>query len=114
MKRFGTAFVCLSMAAAMTGAVAAQGGPPPGKGKSQAAKAKAAAKKSQRQGTPQAGKSGKSKAGKLTLCHKTDSAEKPWVKITVSANALKAHKAHGDMATNGSGPTATCPGGSLP
>jgi len=35
-------------------------------------------------------------AGKLTICHKTHSGKKPWVRITISANAWPAHSRQGD------------------
>lgn len=34
--------------------------------------------------------------GKVTICHRTGSAQNPSVTITVSANSLDAHLAHGD------------------
>ena len=34
---------------------------------------------------------------KVQLCHRTHSKKKPWVLITVSRNALKAHLKHGDV-----------------
>jgi hypothetical protein len=40
---------------------------------------------------------------KVTICHKTHSKKKPFVTITVSQNALKAHLKHGDAL----GPCAT-------
>jgi hypothetical protein len=45
--------------------------------------------------------------GKTTICHRTGSQKNPWVVITVSNNALPAHKAHGDTLV---GPNGTCPG----
>lgn len=45
--------------------------------------------------------------GKVTLCHRTGSAKKPWVKVVVGANARKAHEKHGDfvLAAGASCPT---------
>jgi len=34
---------------------------------------------------------------KVTICHRTGSKKKPYRKITVSKNALKAHLRHGDI-----------------
>jgi hypothetical protein len=50
-------------------------------------------------------------AGKTTICHRTHSAKNPFVLITVSNNALPAHKAHGDTLP---GPGGTCPGPPIP
>ena len=36
---------------------------------------------------------------KVTICHHTHSKKHPWVTITVSQNALKAHRKHGDDLT---------------
>jgi hypothetical protein len=44
---------------------------------------------------------------KTTICHRTGSANHPYEVITVSNNALPAHKAHGDTLV---GPGGTCPG----
>jgi hypothetical protein len=49
--------------------------------------------------------------GKTTICHRTGSAKNPFVLITVSNNALPAHKAHGDTLA---GPGGTCPGPPIP
>src|SRR5207237_569566 len=48
---------------------------------------------------------------KTTICHRTGSSKNPWVIITVSDNALPAHKAHGDTLV---GPGGTCPGPPIP
>jgi len=43
---------------------------------------------------------------KVTICHHTHSTRHPWVTITVSQNALKAHRKHGDDLTGPCPPTA--------
>jgi hypothetical protein len=50
-------------------------------------------------------------AGKTTICHRTGSRKHPFVVITVSNNALPAHRRHGDTLA---GPGGTCPGGPIP
>jgi hypothetical protein len=50
-------------------------------------------------------------AGKTTICHRTSSDSNEFVLITVSDNALQAHKDHGDTLA---GPGGTCPGDPIP
>ena len=49
--------------------------------------------------------------GKTTICHQTSSETNPWVLISVSNNAIPAHKGHGDTLP---GPGGTCPGPPIP
>jgi hypothetical protein len=51
------------------------------------------------------------KAGKTTICHSTGSASNPFVTITVSNNALKAHARHHDGRDLIPAPAAGCPKG---
>jgi hypothetical protein len=51
------------------------------------------------------------KVGKITICHRTGSQKNPWVQITVSANAWKAHQKHGDLNPV---PAGGCPNGGQP
>jgi hypothetical protein len=51
------------------------------------------------------------KAGKITICHRTGSKTNPYVQITVSANAWKAHRKHGDLNPV---PAGGCPTGGQP
>ena len=43
---------------------------------------------------------------KVTVCHRTHSKKHPWVKISISAPALKAHLRHGDFVVDANHP---CP-----
>ena len=45
-------------------------------------------------------------AAKVTICHRTGSSTNPWVKITISSQAWKAHEKHGDFVVTANRP---CP-----
>ena len=49
--------------------------------------------------------------GKTTICHHTSSETNEWVLISVSDNAIPAHKEHDDTLA---GPGGTCPGPPIP
>ena len=75
--------------------------PPPGKGKNKGQTTGSTS------GTTATGTTSTTTTGgdekKVTICHKTGSKKKPWVKIKVSKNALPAHMAHGDKAPGADG-----------
>ena len=75
--------------------------PPPGKGKNKGQTTGSTS------GTTATGTTATTTTGgeekKVTLCHKTGSKKKPWVKIKVSKNAVPAHMRHGDMAPGAGG-----------
>lgn len=43
------------------------------------------------------------RSSKISICHKTSSPTKPWLSITITANSLKAHLAHGDVVPDADG-----------
>jgi len=48
---------------------------------------------------------------KILICHRTESDTNPWVLISVSTNAVPAHKGHGDTLPTANG---DCPGPPIP
>ncbi len=82
--------------------------PPPGKGNPHKAGPTASTGTT---GTGTTGTTTTSSDRKVTLCHKTGSKSNPWVKISVSKNAVKAHVNHGDVAVSADG---SCAKGSTP
>jgi len=78
-------------------AVAAPGKDHPGKGSTSGTTSTA---------TTSTGTTSATEEKKVSLCHRTGSKKKPWVKIRVSKNAVKAHMRHGDIAV---GPSGDCP-----
>jgi hypothetical protein len=96
---------------------------PPAAGNAAAAHEKAAAKKAKhkaavRRGTanhnvaitPAAVHPNNGHSGKTTICHATGSAKHPYVEITISNNALPAHRRHQDGRDIIPAPAAGCPG----
>jgi hypothetical protein len=94
MKAFALIACCFLAGTVASFAVAT---PPPGKGKPQS-------------GTTTTTR-GKGHAGKVALCHKTGSKTKPYVKVLVSKNSVKAHLKKGDVepAADGSCPKPAAP-----
>jgi hypothetical protein len=56
----------------------------------------------------------RAKAGKITICHATGSSTNPYVEITVSRNAVKAHADHQDGRDIIPAPAEGCPGAAPP
>ena len=87
--------------------------PPPGKGNphKRGAAPVASTSTSTSTSTDTTGTTTTSSDKKVTLCHKTGSKSNPWVKISVSKNAVKSHMNHGDVAVSADG---SCPKGAAP
>src|SRR5712691_10117083 len=85
--------------------------PPPGKGNPHKAGPTASTGTTGTTGTGTTGTTTTSSDRKVTLCHKTGSKSNPWVKISVSKNAVKAHMNRGDIALEAE---RSCPKGSKP
>jgi fibro-slime domain-containing protein len=57
---------------------------------------------------------GNREKGQITICHATASASNPYIKITISENALKAHKEHHDGKDIIPAPAEGCPSSVIP
>ena len=89
----------------------AHGTPGASKGRKVRRRGKAAPTPSRKGRTPPRANDGpppQAKAGKTTICHSTGSETNPYVQITVSNNALKAHARHHDGADIIPAPTGGC------
>lgn len=93
------------------------GGPPQGKARGHAkakahgpAKAKPKAKTSKGKAPGRAKAKRHGPAGKTTICHATGSSTNPYVTITISNNALDAHRRHQDGRDIVPAPATGCPG----
>lgn len=90
---------------------AAKPAPRPGKTKPVAKPKKAKTHGAKAAPAPAAVANPHAKAGKTTICHSTGSATNPYVQITVSDNALKAHARHHDGRDIVPAPAGGCPSG---
>ena len=94
MKAFALVVCCFVAGIAASLAIAT---PPPGKGKPAGASTSTT--------------HGRGNAGKVTLCHRTGSKKKPYVRVRVSKSSVKAHLKQGDVepAADGSCPKPASP-----